>query len=76
MKSIDKHGRVLLTLMTGCPEFKYWLKDNDKLTLKDGMVPSWVATINALEALITSIETHYPEIGTSSPNEDVDPQGL
>jgi hypothetical protein len=60
--------------MVGCPEFKYWLKDNDKLELKDDMLPAWIATLNALEALITDIDENYPNIDKKEEDEDIDPQ--
>jgi hypothetical protein len=60
--------------MVGCPEFKYWLKDNDKLELKDDMLPAWRSTLNALEALITDIDENYPNIDKKEEDEGIDAQ--
>lgn len=60
--------------MSGCPEYRYWEKDNDKLELKDEMLPSWIATLNALEALLSDMKRLYPELDIYVENEDIDPQ--
>lgn len=62
MEAPLKYLRVLLTLMTGCPEYRYWEKDNPLLKLKQEMLPSWVAVLNGLEALHEDYEKHYPEL--------------
>lgn len=54
---VKKYAKILLTLMTGCPEFKYWEKDNDKLILPERKLSNWIATIHALEAMINDIES-------------------
>ena len=48
--------------MTSCPEYKYWEKDNDKLKLKNEMLPSWVAVVHGLEALNEDYKKYYPEL--------------
>lgn len=62
MQTALKHVLVLLTLMTGCPEYKYWIKDNDKLVIPDNMMPSWIAVISSLEALEKDYRKNYPEL--------------
>ena len=51
-KTVNKQARVLLTLMTGLPEFQFFKQDNDKLILKDSDLPIWSGNIRSLEALI------------------------
>lgn len=57
-----KYLRILLTLMTGCPEYKYWEADNDELELDDRILPTWTGAIDALEALNNKIEELHPEL--------------
>ena len=56
MELILKKTRELLVIMTGCPEYKYWLPDNDKLVIPDGILPQWTAVIASLEALTTKLK--------------------
>jgi hypothetical protein len=37
--------------MLTSPKFKYWEKDNKEFIIPNEMMASWVATVNALEAL-------------------------
>jgi hypothetical protein len=48
--------------MTGCPEYNYWDPDNEKLKIKNEMLPSWVAALNGLDALHKEYKKHYPEM--------------
>lgn len=61
MKPPFKYLRILLTLMTVPREYQYWVEDNEKLIVPNAMLPSWIAVINALEALDADYEKMFPE---------------
>jgi hypothetical protein len=56
--------------MTGPKEYQYWLKDNDKLIVPDALLPSWIATITALEALEEDYKKLFPEYFIGEEDED------
>jgi hypothetical protein len=53
---ILKKARELLTIMTGCPEYKYWIKDNPKLEIPDEMLPHWTGCVAGLEQLVKRLK--------------------
>lgn len=48
--------RLLLCLMAGCPEFKFWEKDNDQVVLDVSERAHFMAAIHTLEVLLYKLE--------------------
>lgn len=55
MKEILPSLKVLLTLMTTPSRFRYWEAKED-LYIPANIMPTWIATLNALECLELQIE--------------------
>ena len=54
--------KALLTMMSMEEKYKYWEIDNDKLEIKDEMLPAWVAAFTGIEALVMAYYTHEKEL--------------
>jgi hypothetical protein len=58
--------------MTVPNEYQYWVKDNEKLIVPNEMLPSWIAVINALEALEKDYTLLFPEYFIHGEEEDAE----